>query len=311
MEKITKKKEGPQIALEEDYDSMDVNFFSVNDDANLGVDVNMSMNGANKDKHKKLLGLEENQEEQEGNDSTSEENDLFAEEDDDFDRETSFYKKLDNLTSCQLKDVCAKMQLKNKKQEKINARSAEELLKRKSADAVNQENKLLKDRLKLLTKAKWRTAAREASKDAYAFSPILRGMTTTRSRRVQSLESDNEVQNRINLEDDEVTGNVPDDVIRELKDTREAEARAKTKARELRKEIEMVRREDFTRLIPRATKPYWMWALEIEENLQEVGLTPPYSKNVSEQVMPMLKACLLYTSPSPRDKRQSRMPSSA
>ena len=26
---------------------------------------------------------------------------------------------------------------------------------------------------------------------------------------------------------------------------------------------------------------------------------------------PMLKACLLYTSPSPRDKRQSRMPSSA
>ena len=29
------------------------------------------------------------------------------------------------------------------------------------------------------------------------------------------------------------------------------------------------------------------------------------------KVLPILSACLLYTSPSPRDKRQSRMPSSA
>ena len=28
-------------------------------------------------------------------------------------------------------------------------------------------------------------------------------------------------------------------------------------------------------------------------------------------ICPLAKACLLYTSPSPRDKRQSRMPSSA
>ena len=28
-------------------------------------------------------------------------------------------------------------------------------------------------------------------------------------------------------------------------------------------------------------------------------------------IVPLRKACLLYTSPSPRDKRQSRMPSSA
>ena len=28
-------------------------------------------------------------------------------------------------------------------------------------------------------------------------------------------------------------------------------------------------------------------------------------------VLPLYDACLLYTSPSPRDKRQSRMPSSA
>ena len=31
----------------------------------------------------------------------------------------------------------------------------------------------------------------------------------------------------------------------------------------------------------------------------------------SALVVDQLKACLLYTSPSPRDKRQSRMPSSA
>ena len=30
-----------------------------------------------------------------------------------------------------------------------------------------------------------------------------------------------------------------------------------------------------------------------------------------EQVYEYIKTCLLYTSPSPRDKRQSRMPSSA
>ena len=34
-------------------------------------------------------------------------------------------------------------------------------------------------------------------------------------------------------------------------------------------------------------------------------------KNLSAQLMRVNLACLLYTSPSPRDKRQSRMPSSA
>ena len=35
------------------------------------------------------------------------------------------------------------------------------------------------------------------------------------------------------------------------------------------------------------------------------------SRKVVEYGIQALKACLLYTSPSPRDKRQSRMPSSA
>ena len=32
---------------------------------------------------------------------------------------------------------------------------------------------------------------------------------------------------------------------------------------------------------------------------------------IEKKILDKVKACLLYTSPSPRDKRQSRMPSSA
>ena len=169
MEKITKKKEGPKMALEEEYDSMDVNFFSVNDEANVNLNANTSMNGGGKSNQKK------GPEAKDIEDSTSEDEDLFAEQDDS-NRETSFYRRLDNLTSCQLKDICAKMQMRTKKQEKINARSAEEILKRKAVDVVNEENRQLKDRLRLLAMEKMRTTAKEGSKDAYAFSPILRGM---------------------------------------------------------------------------------------------------------------------------------------
>ena len=35
------------------------------------------------------------------------------------------------------------------------------------------------------------------------------------------------------------------------------------------------------------------------------------SRKVEFHLRVLIKACLLYTSPSPRDKRQSRMPSSA
>ena len=41
-----------------------------------------------------------------------------------------------------------------------------------------------------------------------------------------------------------------------------------------------------------------------------VTYTPPWPL-FSEKSLSLLKSCLLYTSPSPRDKRQSRMPSSA
>ena len=34
-------------------------------------------------------------------------------------------------------------------------------------------------------------------------------------------------------------------------------------------------------------------------------------ENQKQYIQDVIKACLLYTSPSPRDKRQSRMPSSA
>ena len=40
-------------------------------------------------------------------------------------------------------------------------------------------------------------------------------------------------------------------------------------------------------------------------------LAGPLHGGANEDVIAMLEDCLLYTSPSPRDKRQSRMPSSA
>ena len=37
----------------------------------------------------------------------------------------------------------------------------------------------------------------------------------------------------------------------------------------------------------------------------------PDAKNIEDEISKLFRICLLYTSPSPRDKRQSRMPSSA
>ena len=37
----------------------------------------------------------------------------------------------------------------------------------------------------------------------------------------------------------------------------------------------------------------------------------PHCARWNEEVFPAFKACLLYTSPSPRDRQKSRMPSSA
>ena len=53
--------------------------------------------------------------------------------------------------------------------------------------------------------------------------------------------------------------------------------------------------------------------VHLEEDLEEnaAGVRPDPLACVRRAVWGMLYACLLYTSPSPRDKRQSRMPSSA
>ena len=47
------------------------------------------------------------------------------------------------------------------------------------------------------------------------------------------------------------------------------------------------------------------WDVSLEEGFPKI---PTYAYRIEFNT---LKACLLYTSPSPRDKRQSRMPSSA
>ena len=45
--------------------------------------------------------------------------------------------------------------------------------------------------------------------------------------------------------------------------------------------------------------------------LHDVGLDGPSAAEEIRDLRSLLKACLLYTSPSPRDQRGSRMPSSA
>ena len=44
---------------------------------------------------------------------------------------------------------------------------------------------------------------------------------------------------------------------------------------------------------------------------KNLGATPAQTKRHQDCVEAFFRGCLLYTSPSPRDKRQSRMPSSA
>ena len=50
-------------------------------------------------------------------------------------------------------------------------------------------------------------------------------------------------------------------------------------------------------------------AAHLEEARQTLGA--PVGEPVGEEVAAVLTACLLYTSPSPRDRQKSRMPSSA
>ena len=48
-----------------------------------------------------------------------------------------------------------------------------------------------------------------------------------------------------------------------------------------------------------------------EEKILLMALETDDEKNIKNAVFELLKACLLYTSPSPRDRQKSRMPSSA
>ena len=62
---------------------------------------------------------------------------------------------------------------------------------------------------------------------------------------------------------------------------------------------------------PRESQSYWARiANELAEAIAR-GVYEPGQRLPSEHVLAEQYGCLLYTSPSPRDKRQSRMPSSA
>ena len=52
-------------------------------------------------------------------------------------------------------------------------------------------------------------------------------------------------------------------------------------------------------------------AIEMFAALEGILLDPVYSAKGAAGLIDLARNCLLYTSPSPRDKRQSRMPSSA
>ena len=47
------------------------------------------------------------------------------------------------------------------------------------------------------------------------------------------------------------------------------------------------------------------------ETFDLIFADPPYNLQLKSELTRPDRSCLLYTSPSPRDKRQSRMPSSA
>ena len=51
--------------------------------------------------------------------------------------------------------------------------------------------------------------------------------------------------------------------------------------------------------------------IEVVEEIDRFKKDPSEKGRNARQISRLLDACLLYTSPSPRDKRQSRMPSSA
>ena len=70
----------------------------------------------------------------------------------------------------------------------------------------------------------------------------------------------------------------------------------------------------------RHRKPTWVYkepsvnyGVTIPPKIKKFGLTSILRKSIkaSEKLFDELEACLLYTSPSPRDRQKSRMPSSA
>ena len=66
-----------------------------------------------------------------------------------------------------------------------------------------------------------------------------------------------------------------------------------------------------SQLITQETARRWMRGLGIPEFDKLLVLRSWLSLDLNALGMPSIKSCLLYTSPSPRDRTRSRMPSSA
>ena len=79
-------------------------------------------------------------------------------------------------------------------------------------------------------------------------------------------------------------------------------------AQGLKGEVRILPASDFPQ---RFTEPGTRWLRRRGQGEQEVQLLSGRQLPGKELFVVRFEGCLLYTSPSPRDKRQSRMPSSA
>ena len=101
------------------------------------------------------------------------------------------------------------------------------------------------------------------------------------------------------------------DASRPLSSRSSAKSFFRTEARTRSVPVTRMRTETRTRNINGRFETYQVQVPYTEQVTQNYTVNVPYSNGYSSSIISDDRNCLLYTSPSPRDKRQSRMPSSA
>ena len=91
------------------------------------------------------------------------------------------------------------------------------------------------------------------------------------------------------------------EIARELKHGRDTIAKA----------LDMAEPGPYQRVVQRADPVLGPYKAKIDELLAENERLPRKQRYTAQKIYAMVHDCLLYTSPSPRDRTRSRMPSSA